>query len=233
MRTLVPFDARNPNSRLAPVLSTDERRDFAWAMLRDVLDCVREAGGEPHVLATAELADVPDPPAAADLDVPVLVDDRPLSEAIDAQLTVGGPDGDAEPERQVANGTDATAGTAVVMSDLAIATPAALRRAFVTPESGEIAAAPGLGGGTNVLVVRHPEFSPDYHGTSFRDHQTAADAIGAPFRPVDSFRLAVDVDGPTDLPEVLLHGQGRVADWLADAGFSVVVEDGRAQAIRE
>lgn len=216
MYTLVPFDARDPNSRLAPVLDPDERRALAAAMLRDVLDTVREAGGTPRVVSTVELV----PPF--DVDTPVIVDDRSLSTAIGARL-----DGDGDGE--FAN----DGGTAVVMSDLAIATPAALRRAFVRPAAGEVAAAPGRGGGTNVLVVRHPDFRPDYHGTSFDDHRQIADEIGAPFRPVDSFRLAIDVDGPDDLPEVLLHGRGRAAEWLADEGFSVEVEAGDARVTRD
>lgn len=206
MRTLVPFDARDPNSRLSPVLDGTERHDFANAMLGDVLAAVREAGGDPHVLSTAEL------PAEVDTAAPVIIDSRPLTPAVSAGI-----EGD----------------TAVVMSDLALATPSGLRRAMRTPESGDVAAAPGLGGGTNVLVVRHPEFEPDYHGTSFDDHRQAARSIGAPFRPIDSFRLAVDVDGPSDLPEVLLHGTGRAADWLADAGFAVVVDEGRAMVVRD
>lgn len=221
MRILVPFDARDPNSRLTPVLTSDERRDFAAAMLRDVLDAVRDAGGDPVVLSTAEL-DTPFADAV-DSDTPLIVDDSPLSEAVGAHLTPADHSGDDE---------DDGLRTAVVMSDLALATPDALRRAFVTPEIGEVAVAPGLGGGTNVLVVRHPDFEPDYHGTSYNDHRAVADAIGAPFRPIDSFRLAVDVDGPDDLPEVMLHGQGRAADWLIDAGFSVV-DDGRARVERD
>lgn len=218
MRTLVPFDVRDPNSRLSPVLSPSERRDFARVMLRDVLDAVHGAGGDPHVLATSPLPDA----LASDLEAPVIVDERPLSTAVGAHLEVDSSD-NTNPEMD-----DRSTGTAVVMSDLAIATPTALRRAFVTPDPGEVAAAPGLAGGTNVLVVVHPGFEPDYHGTSFRDHQRAAAAVGAPFRPIDSFRLAVDVDGPDDLPEVLLHGRGRTVDWLTDAGFSVAVTDGRA-----
>lgn len=206
MRTLVPFDARDPNSRLAPVLDAGERRAFALAMLHDVLEAVVAAGGTPHVLATTGLPD------AFESDAPVVVDDRPLSTAVGAHI-----EGD----------------TAVVMSDLAIATPEALRRAFDTPDAGEVAAAPGLGGGTNVLVVRHPDFEPDYHGTSFEDHRVAATDVGASFRTVDSFHLAIDVDGPGDLPEVLLHSTGRAADWLEDAGFEVVVEAGRARVVRD
>ena len=38
---------------------------------------------------------------------------------------------------------------------------------------------------------------------------------------VDSMRLATDVDEPSDLLEVLLHGDGRARQWLVEAGFEV------------
>jgi 2-phospho-L-lactate guanylyltransferase len=49
---------------------------------------------------------------------------------------------------------------------------------------------------------------------------------------VDSYRLGTDIDEPADLTEVLLHGRGQSADWLADAGFAVTVNDGRTTVER-
>jgi len=238
MRTLVPFDPTNPNTRLSPLLSADERRAFAAAMLTDVLDAVRAAGGEPTVLASA--------PLDRDVDAPVQVDDRPLSAAVNSALAGELP-------------------AAVVMADLALATPDALGRLF-DADAG-VAVAPGRGGGTNALAVRDPAFSVDYHGVSFRDHVAAAEAAGASVEVVDSFRLAVDVDEPADLLDVLVHGAAErseaaervsgeerranrasdwepaeraggatassaAADWLRDAGFRVAVEDGTPRVRR-
>jgi len=197
MRTVVPFDPRNPNSRLSPVLETDQRREFAAAMLADVLDAVRAAGGEPEILATA--------PFDGDVDAPVSVDDRSLSVAVQDVV-----DGDLP--------------VAVVMADLALATPEAVGRLF--DAGGDVALAPGTAGGTNALVVREPEFSVDYHGASFRDHRAAAERAGLDLAVVDSFRLAVDVDDGDDLVDVLVHGDGRASDWLADAGYALAVRDG-------
>ncbi|MCG1004057.1 MULTISPECIES: 2-phospho-L-lactate guanylyltransferase [Halobacterium] len=198
MRTFVPFDPTNPNTRLSSLLSVDERRAFATAMLTDVLDAVRRAGGAPTVLATA--------PPEQDVDAPVRVDDRPLSVAVNDALA------DELP-------------AAVVMADLALATPDALQRLF--DADGDVVVAPGRGGGTNALVVRHPEFSVNYHGASFRDHVDAADAVGASVETVDSFRLAADVDERSDLLDVLVHDDsGAAGDWLREAGFRVTVEDG-------
>ncbi|SNR24650.1 2-phospho-L-lactate guanylyltransferase [Halorubrum vacuolatum] len=224
MEVLVPFSTDRPKSRLSSVLSRAERTAFARAMCTDVLAAVRAAGGEPTLLTT--------PPAespADDLDVdaitaaagiatpPVIVDDRALSAAVNAQLVDRRPTPD-EP-------------VAVVMADLAIATSAAIERLLTA--DGDVVIAPGRGGGTNALVVRDPSFRVDYHGASVRDHRRIAAAIDADVREIDSHRLASDVDEPADLTEVLLHGDGAAAAWLREAGFRLGVTDGRVGVVRE
>ncbi|MFB6192303.1 MAG: 2-phospho-L-lactate guanylyltransferase [Haloarculaceae archaeon] len=206
MRVVVPFDARDPKTRLGPVLDPAERREFALAMCRDVLEALRAAGTEPEVLANAPV----------DVDAPVTVDERDLTAAVNGVL--------AE--------TDAGDGVAVVMADLALATPATVERLLAPRGEADVTIAPGRGGGTNALVVGHPAFRVDYHGASVRDHRRAAADLDAVVREVDSFRLATDVDEPSDLAEVLLHGDGRSRDWLSRAGFELAVDDGRVGVTR-
>jgi len=196
MRLLVPFDAREPNTRLAPLLSAVERHALAECMLADVVEAARDAGASPTVLSTGSV----------DCAAPVEVDDRPLTAAVNDVLA-----GADEP-------------VAVVMADLALATGPVLERLFAA--TGDVVLAPGRGGGTNALVARDPDFRVDYHGVSFRDHLEAARESGASVRVVDSFRLAVDVDERADLLEVLLHGEGRTAAWLREAGFRVESDGG-------
>ena len=150
--------------------------------------------------------------AELDCEWPVVVDDRLLTPAVNDRL---------EPP------------IAVVMADLALATPAALSALFAA--DGEVVIAPGLGGGTNALVVRHPDFRTDYHGVSVSDHRRIADGIGATVTEIDSLRLAVDIDEPEDLVELALHGDGRAAAWLEDAAVSVGtdVTGGRATVTRD
>lgn len=193
MRTLVPFSATRPKTRLDAVLDADQRRDFAAVMLQDVLDAL-PVSADTVVVATEDV-DVP---------VPVEVDERPLTAAVNARL---------EPP------------TAVVMADLALATPDAVARLYA-PDA-DVVIAPGRGGGTNALVVRHDEFRVDYHGASVRDHRNHARSVGASLAEVDSFRLATDVDEPADLAEVLLHAEGSAPSWLRDRGFAVAARDGR------
>lgn len=199
MRVVVPFGAADPKTRLSPVLDADERREFAVAMLRDVLDALGDR--DVTVLSDAPLE------ASVPVDVDLDVDDRPLTDAVNAVL-------DASDGR-----------VAVVMADLPLATPAAVDRLFEA--AGDVVVAPGLGGGTNALVVRHGAFRVDYHGASVRDHREAARAVGATPTEVDSFRLATDVDEPSDLAEVLLHAEGEAAAWLREAGAELAVREGR------
>ncbi|WP_435100121.1 2-phospho-L-lactate guanylyltransferase [Halarchaeum sp. P4] len=199
MRTLVPFDTTNPKTRLAGLFSPDERRDLAAVMLEDVLSAVRAAGGDPLVVATA----------ATDASAPVEVDDRPLSEAVNARLA---------------------AGTAVVMADLALATPRTLSRFFAA--SGDVVLAPGLGGGTNALVVRDAEFAVDYHGASYLDHLRVAHDAGLSVREFDATRLALDVDERADLADVLVRGEGETRAWLRAAGVRLDRTSGRTAVSR-
>ena len=210
MRVVVPFAADTPKTRLGDVLTAAERTAFARAMLRDVLAAVREAGHQPEVLATAPI----------DVDAPVTVDEHPLTAAVNGVLAAWATEGGSEPAQPLA----------VVMADLALATPAALTRLFET--EGDVVLVPGRGGGTNAFVTRHPEFRVDYHDASIRDHRRAASEAGAGLAEVDSFRLATDVDEPADLVEVLLHGDGAARDWLVDAGFEIVADEGRVDVTR-
>ncbi|MFB6132537.1 MAG: 2-phospho-L-lactate guanylyltransferase [Halanaeroarchaeum sp.] len=201
MRVVIPFDANDPKTRLAPVLDPDERRHFAEAMLQDVIAAVEGLGHRPLVASSSPV----------DVDVPTVVDDRPLTPLVDAAIAEGTP-------------------VAVVMADLPLATPASLARAF--DAEAAIAIAPGRGGGTNVLVVREPAFRTDFHGASYRDHLERARSIGTSVHEVDSFRLATDVDDPSDFVDVLVHGDGRANAWLRDAGFRIAVEGGDPRATR-
>ncbi|WP_224268128.1 2-phospho-L-lactate guanylyltransferase [Haloprofundus salinisoli] len=205
MTVLVPYAAARPKTRLADALDPVERESFSRAMLADVVDAVVHAGGEPTVVATE--------PVELDAEAAVVVDDRPLSKAVNDRLAETG-----EP-------------TAVVMSDLALVTPRLLSRFL--DASGDVVVAPGRGGGTNALVVRHPAFRVDYHGTSYLDHLEIAREVGASVREFDSMRLSADIDEPEDLVEVLLHTDGRAREWLLDAGFEVETRDGRVGARRE
>lgn len=202
MRVFVPFDAVKPKTRLSELFDERERQQLAEAMLSDVLATLQRAGHSPTVLATG----------AVDCDAPVVVDDRPLTPAVNDVLARSGP-------------------VAVVMADLALLTEDAMEQ--LLEPGAEVVLAPGLGGGTNALVARHSDFRVDYHGTSFRDHREAAGAVGATVATVDSFRLAVDVDAPSDLVDVLVHTNRETARTLRKLDVSLTTGDGLVTISRQ
>jgi len=203
MRVIVPYDERNPKTRLSGVLEPDERRGFARAMLRDVLAAARSADADPLIVS-------PSPMALGDCEV--CVDDRPLSRAVNERLR-------ASPEP-----------VAVVMADLPLLRAETLRSLF--SRTKDVVLARGLGGGTNALVSRTDEFAVDYHGRSYLDHRAIAEDVGATVAEADSYRLAVDVDEPDDLAEVLLHGDGRASEWLRENEFRLDAGSGRCDVRR-
>lgn len=213
MEVFVPFAADRPKSRLAPVFSLEERRAFARAMLADVLGAIEASGNEAHVLSTASI----------EVDARTSVDERPLSEAVNARLADRF---DSPTERQPVTSDP----VAVVMADLALATPASLDRLFET--SADVALVPGRGGGTNAFCSHHPDFRVDYHGASYLDHREIVADIGASVDVVDSFRLSTDIDEPSDLVEVYCHGDGRARAYLDDAGVELETTDGRVTVSR-
>lgn len=76
----VPFSPIDPKSGLSPVLDPGEREVFARVLLADVLDALAATPGvgEPTVLSTTRLEDDPG--------VPVRVDDRELTPAVNAAI---------------------------------------------------------------------------------------------------------------------------------------------------
>jgi len=209
MDVVVPLGTAEPKTRLTPLLDEPERAAFARAMCRGVIDSLRALDREPTVLADEPI----DEPLARGDEVAVTVDERALTAAVDDVLPSNGD----EP-------------TAIVMADLALATPEALAR--LSEATGDVVLAPGRGGGTNAIVARDRAFRVDYHGASIRDHREIARAAGLDVTTIDSFRLATDIDEPADLVEVLLHGEGAARDWLEDAGFELTRTDGRVDVRR-
>lgn len=188
MRVYIPFDPRDPKTRLSPVLDDDERVELSFAMLEDVYEAVEATSHSPVVLSTQPLEREP----VRGFDTEVC--SKPLTPAVNAVLE--------REERPVA----------VVMSDLALATPEALERLFV-PDA-ELVVVPGRGGGTNAFVAREEGFRVDYHGASFLDHLETARKEGVEVETVDSFRLSTDIDEPEDIVEVLIRGEGASEEYL-------------------
>ncbi|MGD9936687.1 MAG: 2-phospho-L-lactate guanylyltransferase [Methanoregulaceae archaeon] len=202
---VIPFRPVNPKTRLSGLLNQDEREAFARAMLADVVDAVRSAGLEPLVLSTTEY-DCPG--------VGVRVAPCGLSDALnDLFPLLEGP-------------------VLVIMADLPLVNPEAIRR--LTGTDADIAIAPGRGGGTNALYIRDPaRFHVDYYQCSVAKHLGIARDAGLSTELVDSFRLYLDLDEEEDLVDLLIHGTGTARACLESLGIELAVTRGRVGIARQ
>lgn len=196
---VIPFKPKNPKTRLSCILSDTEREEFALMMLRDVIGAVRSAGCSPLILATAHLEME---------DIPVQVLEEGLNETINS----------------FCKGNDAP--LAIVMADLALADRSSLLSLLTS--GGDLAIAPGRGGGTNAIYARSARlFRAQYYGMSFEKHLRYGTDAGLMVKTIDSFRLYCDIDEQDDLIEVLLHNTGHSRSWLLDKGFMIEMRKSR------
>lgn len=196
---VIPYKPINPKTRLSCILTENERESFAYAMLRDVVDAVKSAGCSPLILATA--------PVTLD-DVPVQILEEGLNETINKFC-----EGNEEP-------------MAIVMADLALADRSSILSLLTS--GGDLAIAPGRGGGTNGIYVRSATlFQAQYYGMSYEKHVRYGTDTGLMVKIIDSFRLYCDIDEQDDLIEIFIHNNGYSRDWLIRQGFEIAMKKSR------
>jgi len=211
VHVIIPFRLFGAKSRLGSVLSPDERRLFALAMLQDVLKAVSYAG------STTILAKPGFDRSNLDGDFSVIRCDLDLNDAINASL-----------EHQQSEGWPED--ILIVMADLALLTFEDVRGIIQT--EGDVIFSPGRGGGTNMILIRNPKFRTKYHGLSFLRHMDFAKAMGLNARIYASYYAACDIDEPSDLAEILIHGNGNARSFLESMGLELS-EKGRAIVVRK
>lgn len=203
-RAIIPFRPTNPKTRLSGVLTEDERKSFAHAMLTDVIAAVRSCGSDVTLLSTEPYLC----PEAT-----VVVRHEGLNEALNWQL----------PQCDMP--------VMIIMSDLPLVTKETILR--VCSSQSDLALVPGLGGGTNIMFIRDPKrFHVQYYGYSYRQHVDIAKDLGMTVESIDSMRMSTDVDEPADLVELLIHGAGAAKEWLIQHEFTLSAESGRVKIKR-
>ncbi len=199
INVIIPFKPSNPKSRLSSILSHDERLLLAESMLRDVYEAVSGVKNTQDVTVIS-----PEPFQREWFEGRVLVDERSLDECVNSAIA------------DICRNAE----LAVIMSDLPLLNRRILKEFFST--EGDVVAAPGRKGGTNMLLVRDSRFRVSYHFGSFFRHMNAAESIGLKFTVFDSFLASVDIDEPPDVLELMLHGSGKHSHrLLTSLGFYV------------
>jgi len=182
------------------VLSRTERDELARLMLKEVLvTLLRSDVGVVEVASTSMSFE---PPVE---NVGWIYAPSPLDELVNGYLEKVA---EHIPEEQVM----------VVMADLPLISMRNIQQ--IVSSSADVVIAPGRGGGTNILKVAKPDvFEVRYYELSFLTHLKRAEQRGLSVEIYDSFYTSVDIDEPTDLVELLIHGSGAVKSYLEEIGF--------------
>jgi 2-phospho-L-lactate guanylyltransferase len=197
---VIPFKNQGAKSRLASVLTPQERQLLSFAMLKDVLHVVLGLGwatvlSRPGLDATK-----------VGYDVEIVESELDLNDALNAMIA-----------GEAMQGWPSD--ILIVMADLALLTQKDVAGILSCP--GDVVLCPGRGGGTNMILIRAPEFRTCYQGLSFPKHLACGQRAGLEVSVFESFRAGCDIDCPEDLAEVLLHGRGESRAFLEKIGYSV------------
>lgn len=196
---LIPFKPVNPKTRLACILSQEEREEFARAMLEDVIASVLKSGCSSASLLCTH-------PFRHDKAL-IAVREESLNDAINWALR------------------KSHAPALIIMADLPLVIAEDIERMIRTGK--DMAIVPGRGGGTNAIFLKEPRnFRADYYGASFLDHMAIAEECGFSVDVIDSFRISTDIDEKEDLVEILIHGKGRGSrEFLERSGFTLAIDE--------
>jgi len=201
---LVPIkNTASAKQRLASILDQPARTELAQAMLTDVLTAIHAWTGRPKVGVVTN-----DPYAtklAQDYAFDVIPDpDNP------------GETGAIEMATRVCmeRGEDSTL---VIPADIPLIQSWELEEIYAhAPAKGSVLVPAGDGRGTNAVLRRPANLFPLRFGNdSFKPHHAAAQATGKPCVILNLPGIAVDVDNPPDLQQLLSLPGGSRAQCLA------------------
>jgi 2-phospho-L-lactate guanylyltransferase CofC len=182
VHAIIPFKLEGAKSRLSNVMSMDEREEFSFKMLQDVLKSLNPLDMKVSILSTSEIE-------LGGYDI--LISKRRLNDALNEILS-------EEKEKNP---------VLILMSDLPLITSEIVERILRRTE--DVVIVPGRKGGTNVLFIRDPSrFKVNYYGISFKNHEEIAREGGLSYLIYDSMLAGTDIDEEEDLLDLLIFGEG-------------------------
>lgn len=212
---LIPLkDPIRAKTRLAELLSLDERQRLVWAMFEDVSRAVREARKPDCVVIVTSYARAVE--RAREFEWEVLIEDSQHSESASVDW---------------ASGVLAERGVDTVMrlpADLPLVRAEDIDALFsVRFDSPSALMVPSREGtGTNAIIRTPPALFPSRFGpNSLALHRQEAAKVGVECMVVENGRIALDIDEPADVEILLERGLGT-------GTFDVLVEMGMVERLK-
>ena len=198
---LIPIkDPLNAKTRLAEVLSEEERRRFAWAMFEDVSQAIAGAQKPDRVFLVTNFAPAIERGRKQGWDVLTEQSQISESESVDWASRVLAERGFDTVMRLPADLPLVRAEDIEEILSIEVDSPGAL---LVPSREGS---------GTNAIVRRPPTLFPSRFGpNSLHLHKQEATRIGVECVIVNNNRIGLDIDEPTDLEALIKEGSGTRA----------------------
>lgn len=203
---LVPIkNLEGAKQRLSPVLEADERRALAVAMMGDVLETLASWPARPPVAVVTSDGQAIALAHRYGFEIIPEPDNRSETDAIALATRVVAERG--------------WTATLVIPADVPLVEAAELQSIVdAAPETGSVLVPSADGRGSNAVLRRPAALFPLRFGDdSFVPHRLAAQATGAPLVVLELPGIALDVDRPTDLAELLARGGDRRSQQLLRA----------------
>jgi 2-phospho-L-lactate/phosphoenolpyruvate guanylyltransferase len=204
---LIPVkDLTRAKQRLATLMTQDERTRLAWVMLENTLAAAAGARNVDRVAVVTLY-----PPAielAEKYGMELIVETEQISESASVDF------GSKEAKKRGA--------TAVLRlpTDLPLVTAGDIETIFDHDvEAPSVVIVPSRDGtGTNAILRRPPDLFPSHFGPgSLAKHLAETAAAGANCRVIELQGIALDIDDPNDVSELIRRGQGTAVCELLTA----------------
>jgi len=180
----------NAKSRLSPLLTDDERKQFCLRMLEDVLRTVKSTK---HINQTVVVSNDPEVfHVAKNFEAAYLRERKAgLNEAVSQAIGWC-----------IRRGATSVL---VLPADIPLVTPKDLNRMLALREKASMVISPSRSGkGTNALLLIPPNACPTFYGPcSFQRHLEEASKQRVSFRMFRSQRIALDIDTVEDLTDFI------------------------------
>src|SRR6185503_1734506 len=202
MKTLlIPFkDPSRAKTRLAKLLSEDERRRLALAMFDDVTEAVEAANQADRIFLISSFA--PAVQRARDLGWDLLIEESQVSESASVDWAC-----DVLSERGFKTAMRLPADVPLVRAE---DIDELLSIRLETP--GTVLVPSREGSGTNAIIRTPPNLFPSRFGpNSLALHKQEAARVGVECVIVKNARIALDIDEPGDVEQLLEAGRGTRA----------------------
>jgi 2-phospho-L-lactate guanylyltransferase len=208
---LVPVkDLTRAKQRLASLMTQEERTRLAWAMLENTFAAAASARNVDRIAVVTLYAPAID--LARKYGMELIAETEQISESVSVDF------GSREAKKRGA--------TAVLRLPIDLPLITAGDIETILEHDGDeplVVIVPSRDGtGTNAILRRPPDLFPSHFGPgSMAKHMAEASAAKAACRVIELDRIALDIDDPSDVSELIRRGEGaRVYELLSAMGVA-------------